>query len=186
MKILKWFTANTSKKDEDLYVRVLMWAYEKQETGFAWEEMKKHFDLNNLQENWVRKIFLTTNDQDRKFFEHLRNDETVNPNQHYYSLNEKGVNTAINYKALTSAEKNSNTALIIAIISIFLTAIGMFLQLKQTRLAEIQAVPEQISQARNINTAKDFCKQNPDAKESGLFEVATGKPASCSQVMRYK
>ena len=185
MKFKNWLTAKNTKKTEDLYIRVLMWAYEKQETGFTWEEMKKHFDLNNLQENWVRKIFLTASDQDRKFLEHLRNDDTVSPNQHYYSLNEKGINTAINYKALTSAEKNSNTALTIAIIGIFLTAIGMFLQLKQTKLAEIQSIPEQINQARNINTAKDFCKQNPDAKESGLFEVTTGKPASCNQVILY-
>ncbi len=185
MKFKKWFAAKP-KKDEDLYIRVLMWAYEKQETGFTWEEMKSFFVLNKLQENWVRKIFLTASDQDRKFFEHLRNDDTVAPNQHFYSLNEKGLNTAINYKALTSAEKNSNTALRIAIVGIFLTAIGIFLQLWQTRLAEIQSIPERISQARNISIAKDFCKQNPGAKESGLFEVATGKPAPCSQVINHK
>ncbi len=186
MKLRDWFKSKGKKTEQDLYIKVLLWAYEKQETGFIWKEMKEHFSLTPLQEGWIRKVFLTASDQDRKFFEILRNDETVSPNQYYYSLNEKGITAAINHKALASAEKNSNIALVFAIIGIFLTAFGMFLQLKQTRLAEIQSIPEQIRQARNINSAKEFCKQNPDAKESGLFNVTTGVPAPCSHVIQYK
>lgn len=72
----------SKKVKEDLYIKVLLWAHEKQETGFTWEELKKHFNLTHFQEGWIRKIFLTTSDSDRKFFELLRNDEIVIPNQY--------------------------------------------------------------------------------------------------------
>lgn len=82
MKLRDWFKSKGKKTEQDLYIKVLLWAYEKQETGFIWKEMKEHFSLTPLQEGWIRKVFLTASDQDRKFFEILRNDETVSPNQY--------------------------------------------------------------------------------------------------------
>ncbi|MEK7170093.1 MAG: hypothetical protein AAB767_02295 [Patescibacteria group bacterium] len=171
------------KMKEDLYIRVLLFANEKQETGFTWEEIKNHFDLTPLQESWIRKIFLTASDKDRKFFEHLRNDESTTPNQHYYSLNEKGISAAINYKGLTHAEANSGHALWFAGLSILLTGIGIFLQLKQTTLTEIQTAPEQIRQARIKQNAIDFCKGNPNSVSSGLYYPSSSKELSCSEAL---
>ena len=169
---------------EDFYIKVLLWAHDKQESGFTWDEIKKHFALDNLQESWIRKIFLTTSDTDRKLFEHLRNDETVTPNAHYYSLNEKGITAAINYKGLQHAEKSSERALWFASLSIFLTAIGLFFAIKQTNLTEIQSTSERINQARGVQSAIEFCKQNPGAQDSGLYEISSGKSAPCDQVIR--
>lgn len=132
--VKKWFTDKDKKADEDLYIRVLLWAHEKQETGFTWENLKEHFSLDSSQESWVRKIFLTTSDQDRKFLEHLRNDETVTPNQQYYSLNEKGITAAINYKSLAHAEKTSNLAIRFAGISVLIAVIGSGFQILSTML----------------------------------------------------
>lgn len=172
------------KKKEDLYIKILLWAHDKQESGFSWEEMKSNFALNSEQEHWVRNIFLTTSDGDRKFFEHLKNDDSVTPNIHYYSLNEKGITAAINYKGLEHAEKSSLQALWFASISLFLTAIGLFFTIKQTNLAETQGISERINQARSVQSAIEFCKQNPDSQDSGLYEISTGKSAPCTQVMR--
>jgi len=127
---------------------------------------------------------LTTSDTDRKLFEHLRNDETVTPNAHYYSLNEKGITAAINYKGLQHAEKSSERALWFASLSIFLTAIGLFFAIKQTNLTEIQSTSERINQARGVQSAIEFCKQNPGAQDSGLYEISSGKSAPCDQVIR--
>ncbi|MEK7076532.1 MAG: hypothetical protein AAB941_02635 [Patescibacteria group bacterium] len=182
-KLLKKLKDGEQSK-EDLYIKILLWAHDKQESGFTWDEMKSHFNLNNLQEGWVRKIFLTTSDTDRKFFEHLRNDDTVTPNVHYHSLNEKGVTAAINYKGLQHAEKSSERALWFASLSIFLTAIGLFFTIKQTNLTEIQSTSERINQARSVQSAIEFCEQNPGTQDSGLFEVSTGKSAPCDQVIR--
>lgn len=181
----KWLSDGDKEAEEDLYIRVLLWAYKKQETGFTWENLKKHFSLDSLQESWVRKIFLTANDQDRKIFEHLRNDDLVIPNQHYYSLNEKGITAAINYKSLAHAEKTSSVAIWFAGLSILLTAIGIFFQIKQTKLTEIQAIPEQINQARSKQSALEFCKQNPGDPNSGLYFVdGSGKMATCAEVLK--
>lgn len=183
--INKWLRDKNKKAGEDLYVRVLLWTHEKQETGFSWESLTRHFSLNLQQESWVKKIFLTSNGHDRKFFEHLRNDDTVNPNQHYYSLNEKGITAAINYKSLAHAEKTSSLAIGFAAFSILLTAIGIFFQIKQTRLNEIQAIPEQINQARSKQNALDFCKQNPDDPNSGLYYLDdSGKMATCPEILK--
>ena len=184
-KIKEWYRSTNKKANEDLYILVLLWAHEKQETGFTWEELKQNFKLDSSQEGWVRKIFLTTNDQDRKFFEHLRNDDSVIPNQHYYSLNEKGVTAAINYKSLAHAEKTSSLAIWFAGFSILLTAIGIFFQIKQTRLAEIQAIPEKINQARSKQSALEFCRQNPEDSSSGLYFLdGSGKMATCQEVLK--
>lgn len=177
-------TVNVEKADEDLYVRVLMWANEKQETGFTWDNLTSYFSLTPLQESWVRRIFLTTNDQDRKFFEHLRNDDSVTPNQHYYSLNEKGMTAAINYKGLAHAEKNSSSAIWFAGLSILLTAVGIFFQIKQTRLTEIQAIPEQINQARAKQSAIEFCKENTGALAPNQYYLdGSGRSPTCSELL---
>lgn len=183
-KIKKWFI-DEKKADEDLYIRILLWAHERQETGFTFDEIRPTFNLSQDEDTWVRKIFLTISDQDRKFFEHIRNDETVAPNRHIYSLNEKGIMAAINYKSLAHAEKSSQRALWLAAFSILLTALGIFLQWRQTRLAEIQAIPEQINQARAKQNALDFCKQNPTDQNSGLYLLnGSGKIASCLEVLK--
>ena len=175
---------NSDRKKEDLYISILLWAHDQQESGFGWDEMKNHFQLDAKQEYWVRNIFLTTSDGDRKFFEHLKNDDSVTPNVHYYSLNEKGITAAINYKGLEHAEKSSERALWFASISLFLTAIGLFFTIKQINLAEIQGISERINQARSVQSAIEFCKQNPDSQDSGLYEISTGKSAPCVQVIR--
>lgn len=175
---------NSDKKKEDLYINILLWGHDKQESGFTWDEMKENFQLNSEQEHWVRNIFLTTSDGDRKFFEHLKNDDSATPNVHYYSLNEKGITAAINYKGLGHAEKGSKRALWFASISLLLAAIGLFFIIKQTNLAEMQSISERINQARGVQSAVEFCKQNPDSQDSGLYEISTGKPASCTQVVR--
>ena len=180
LNLFKNFFRKIFKKEvpvkEDLYTKILLWAHDKQESGFTWQEMRDTFKLTDAQMSWVNKIFLTTSDSDRKFFEQLRDDGS----SRYYSLNEKGITAAINYKGLRHAEKSSEVALWIAIISIFLTALGLGLTWQQTNLSEIQNVPQQIDQARAIQ----FCKQNPTSQDSGLYEVATGNPAPCSEVLQ--
>ena len=101
-----------------------------------------------------------------------------------YSLNEKGITAAINYKGLDHAEKGSERALWFASISLFLTAIGLFFTIKQTNLAETQSISERINQARSVQSAIEFCKQSPDSQDSGLYEISTGKSAPCAQVIR--
>lgn len=108
---------------ENLYIQILLWVYSKQETGFTWEELGKEFDLDSFQDNWIKKIFLTTSDADRKFIEILRNDESATPNVYYYSLNEKGMSAVIDYQELKEARESSRDAKYLAIGSLLLATI---------------------------------------------------------------
>lgn len=130
------------KGNEDLYVRILLWAYEKQETGFTMEEIRPTFNLSQEEDTWVRKIFLTTSDQDRKFFEHFLNDESGTTNRHLYSLNEKGITAALNYRNIRQAERSGAWAIgiavataILAFITIGLNIIGLQLTRDSIQLA---------------------------------------------------
>lgn len=171
------------RESEDLYTRILLWANGKQESGFSWEELKEEFDLSDQQAAWVKKIFLTTSDSDRKYFEHYKNDDSVEPNVHYYALNEKGMTAAINYKGLKHAEKSSSYAIWFAGISVILTAVGLYYAVEQTKLTEFASRGDRIIQAKLINDAVAFCVENPEAEDSGLQVVRNGQIATCKQVL---
>ncbi|PIR46873.1 MAG: hypothetical protein COV07_02000 [Candidatus Vogelbacteria bacterium CG10_big_fil_rev_8_21_14_0_10_45_14] len=174
-----------TKSLEDLYIRVLLWAFQRQEAGFTWKELIDNFQLNSLQEIWVRKIFLTVSDHDRKFFEHLRTGDATTFSTEHYSLNEKGVTAALNYKSLAHAEKTSSSAITIATISMLLTFAGIFFQIKQTRLTEVQVIPEQINQARFRQFALEYCRENTEAQDSGMYYLdGSGKMATCSELLK--
>jgi len=109
------------KKEKNLYVEILEWAFQKKEMGFTWEELKAKFTLDEHTEKWISKIFLTVSDSDRKFFEHLK--YIGKNNTHVYALNEKGISAYIDYQELKEARQGARNAMVIAIISIILSAI---------------------------------------------------------------
>lgn len=114
---------NTGKT---LYIRILIWAYNKKERGFTWEELKETFKLNYDQERWVIKIFRSNMPASENLIDHLTyyNDK----NEHLYVITAKGTSAAIDYLNLKEAEKSSKRAEIIAIIAI---AIGIIVGLAQ-------------------------------------------------------
>ncbi len=125
---MQYYSYHTLMKKHDnyLYTRVLLWAYEKSETGFTLVDLTDQLSLSRQQESWVRKVFLTTSDADRKFFEILRNEETTTPNVYYYSLNEKGMSAAVDYLELKEARESSRNAIYIATGSLFIaTVVGI-------------------------------------------------------------
>jgi cytochrome c-type biogenesis protein CcmH/NrfG len=93
-----------------------------------------------------------------------------------------------------STNKYNEKLLFLTWVLLFLTiiltvlAIQTFkLQRLQTKYTEIQSIPEQINQARSINGAIELCNSSPELEDSGLYNISTGKPAPCSQVLnQYK
>ncbi|MBS3904202.1 MAG: hypothetical protein KGZ39_02625 [Simkania sp.] len=101
---------------KNLYIEILKWAFEKGVEGFMWEELVSDFNLDPVKSTWVNKIFLTTSDNDRKFFEHYKYNEK--DNKHIYALNEKGISAYIDYQKLEEAREGGEKAMNIAIWSI--------------------------------------------------------------------
>lgn len=112
--------------ENTLYIRILIWTYNKQEKGFSWEELKEAFKLNYDQERWVIKIFRSNMPPSENLIDHLTyyNDE----NEHLYVITAKGTSAAIDYLNLKEAEKSSKRAEMIAIMAI---AIGIIVGLAQ-------------------------------------------------------
>lgn len=88
-----------------------------------------------------------------------------------------------NHKATASAQSLN---VFLSIIVVVLTFYTLYLTSKQTNYTELSTRAERIEQAKSIQAAKDRCKQTPELNESGLYEVDTGKPAPCSQVLSSK
>lgn len=72
----------------------------------------------------------------------------------------------------------------IASLALIVSMYGTWLTSRQTEYAAIQSIPERINQARAITKAVERCRQSPELKDSGLFEIPSGKPAPCSQVLQ--
>jgi len=109
----------------NLYIEILKWSFDKGVDGFMWEELVSNFNLDPIKSAWVNKIFLTTNDGDRKFFEHYKYNEQ--DNKHIYALNEKGISAYIDYQKLEEARDSSKQAQWYAIIAIIISvAVGVY------------------------------------------------------------
>ncbi len=108
-----------------------------------------------------------------------------NPNSHlgpsYYTRASLG---------LTELERRSSNlfgiwSLVISVFALSFSFLAVRYAAEQTRLTQIQTIPEQINQARATQNAVEFCKENPDTAESGLYRLdGSGIVAPCSEVLR--
>lgn len=112
--------------EESLYVKILIWAYKKQESGFTWKDLEDEFSLTNYQMQWVQKIFRSNMSASENLIDHLSyNDEE---NSHKFVITAKGTSAAVDYLNLKEAEKSSARAETIALVAI---VIGVLVGLAQ-------------------------------------------------------
>ena len=107
------------------------------------------------------------------------------PNSHlgssYYSRASLG---------LTELERRSTNlfgiwSLLLSTFALFFSILAVMYAAEQTRLTQIQTIPEQINQARSTQRAIEFCKGNPEAAESELYRLdGSGSLASCPEILR--
>lgn len=83
-----------------------------------------------------------------------------------------------------AAEQGGKRMFQLTIFLGFIALFQLFIAYKQMKISEEQGVSEKIMQARSIQSAIELCNQDKTLKESGLFEVSTGKPASCEEVFQ--
>lgn len=73
----------------------------------------------------------------------------------------------------------------ISITALLVTVYGVYVAYLQTHYTEIQSRSDRIMQAQSIQRAKELCKSlPPDSTENGLYNVLTGDPVSCSQILK--
>lgn len=101
---------------EGLYIKILIWAYNRQESGFTWADLKKEFNLTSGQEQWVQKVFRSNLPAAENLIDHLT--YNVDKNEHLMVITAKGVSAAIQYLNLKEAERSGKRAEIIALFAI--------------------------------------------------------------------
>lgn len=134
--------------DENLYIRILVWANKVNEKGFSWTELKNKFKLEKDQEAWAVRVFLS-NINGENLFRIIEGSGTEG--EHKYILSSKGLTKVLDYlsnKSLHSSTKKSNsiamTAVIVAII------VPTFILVLQTHISGVKA-SNAINEVDNYN-----------------------------------
>ena len=73
--------------------------------------------------------------------------------------------------------------ILLSVIIVILAFLTFELVKKQTDYVEIQSIPERINQLKARQRAIEYCRQSPDSNDSGLVNMTTGEPVSCSDVL---
>lgn len=96
------------KTEETLYIKILKWAYEKQETGFSWKDLEDEFKLSPAQFQWVQKVFRSNVPASENLIDHLSYNEK--DNEHLFVITAKGTSAAIEYLNLKEVERSGRRA----------------------------------------------------------------------------
>ena len=107
-------------------------------------------------------------------------DDNWGTEQHVYTLSFNGNSQLLAHKMLSLTD----ALYILTLILVGGLIVQIWIAKQQTEYAAIQSIPEQINQARAKQNAVEFCKNNPEASESGLFRLdGSGKVATCPEVL---
>ena len=113
------------KTEDTLYIKILIWAYQRQEAGFSWGDLKTEFELSSAQEQWIQKIFRSNMPASDNLIDHLSYNEQKD--SHLFVITSKGTSAAIEYLNLMEAKMSSKRAEKIALVAIVIGAtVGVF------------------------------------------------------------
>jgi hypothetical protein len=103
------------KTEESLYIKVLLWAYYRQESGFTWGELHEEFHLSEEQKRWIEMIFRSNMPSSENLIDHIYNSSS---DTYQYFITAKGTSAAIQYLNLKEAESSGKRAEKIALAAI--------------------------------------------------------------------
>lgn len=113
------------QEKEKLYIKTLIWAFDKHQNGFTLDELRMSIGLGDDDWVWWREMFITTNGNDRKLIDLYRRD--VDGSFDRYTLNDKGMAIVIDYIALQEARLSGRRALWFAGVSIFFGVVTLLI-----------------------------------------------------------
>lgn len=113
------------KTEKNLYIKILVWAYKKQEAGFFEEDIFKEFNLSKEQITWYLKTFRSGLPVSENLIGHLE----YKDNKHIFVLTAKGTSVAIAYLELEEAKSGSKRAEKIALFAIVINVVVAIFQI---------------------------------------------------------
>jgi hypothetical protein len=114
------------KSEKSLFIKILVWCYEKQENGFLMTELEESFNLTPKQKEWLQKAFRSNMSSSENLIDHLSYQDSSD--QHRFFITEKGINLALNHLNYEESNKVGLRAEKIALASILIGAIVGLLQ----------------------------------------------------------
>lgn len=97
---------------------ILLWAYDRQESGFTWGDLETAFNLTPKQKEWVQKVFRSNMPAAENLIDHMSYDGRAD--SHLFVITAKGTTAAIQYLNLNEAQNSGKRAECIAIIAIII------------------------------------------------------------------
>lgn len=115
------------KTQESIYIKILIWAYDRQESGFTWGDLQKEFELTKDQEQWIQKVFRSNMSASENLIDHLSYDQ--GKDIHKFVITAKGTSAAIEYLNLQEAKSSGRRAETISWIAITIGVIVGIVQI---------------------------------------------------------
>ena len=115
------------KTKESIYIKILLWAYERSADGFTEAELTENFELNNDTGlyKWYLQVFKNGTNDNLPIIDYFKTVDDVG----YWCLTEKGMSAAIDYLELKEAQASGKKATVIAIISIIINILAVLAQI---------------------------------------------------------
>lgn len=113
------------KIEDQIYIKVLVWAYENNNSGFTREDLRNSLFLNSAEMNWIERTFFPNPQNSYSLIVHLES----NNGKNFFTLSDRGMSEAINYLTLREAQKGSKRAERIALSSIVISAVVGLVQI---------------------------------------------------------
>lgn len=113
---------------ESLYIKILLWAYEKSIDGFTEEELFETFNLKALElRGWYLKVF---RESSHLIIDNFKNIKEIS----YWCLTARGMSYAVNYSELKETQKSGKRAERIALWAITVSVVVGVVQIVVTFL----------------------------------------------------
>ncbi len=117
--------APTSNQKDSLYIKGLLWAYDKGHRGFTTDQMKKELDISEEKWPWVHWMFFNGLNGAAPLIWIISSEFASDGVTHHdrFYLSAAGMTATVDYLELKEAQKSGRVAMIIAIISIIIGVI---------------------------------------------------------------
>jgi len=131
------------KTNESLYIKVLLWIYEKGSSGFTKDELREAFEVSDQEWSWVRWTFLNGLSGDSPLAWHIGAEFTGGDqtNHEKFYITPAGSSTVLDYLELSEARKSSKEARWWAIIAVFISILVGLVQIYGTQGVKVSNFP---------------------------------------------
>ena len=114
--------------ENSLFIKVLVWAYNRKQNVFTTSELFKELNLNPTEKDWVMNTFVYAPQNSYPLFSVFKPQ-----NENGYLLSDRGMSIVLNYLGLKETRESSKQAMKIATWSLYIAIVvgiaGIFCQI---------------------------------------------------------